>query len=388
MNDQQLTDNVFSYAKAIDLDSHVIEPWDLWSTRLEKRFRACAPRAVPDSWGTQRLMVESQLYPTPEGPGRAPRRIMDEGTSSRYHHLIQTSQNASERLDYMDHIGIDKAVLLPSQGLVIGAISDPELAAAVCRTYNDWLWEFCESSGGRLIPAAMVALQSPAEAVKELERACLQLKFRCVFIRPNPVGGRNPIDPDYYPLFALCQEYRIPILLHEGCGYAARGATVGVTRFENGLFSHAISHPFEQMLAVLAFIAGGVLERFPKLKLGVLEAGCGWLPYWLHRLDEHCEQLSWEAPWLTMPPSAYFQRQCIVTCDPSEPGLGNVLDLCGEFSVAYASDFPHADHVSETHVTSSACFNGLGKERMQRVLRENAAVFLGLQQPYIAAPVL
>lgn len=365
--------------KAIDLDAHVIEPWDLWSTRLEPRFRDCAPRAVQDSWGARRLMVESQLYPTPEGPGRAPRRVMNEATSKRYNQLIQISQDTASRLEYMDQIGIDKAVLLPSQGLVVGAISDPELAAAVCRTYNDWLWEFCSSSGGRLIPAAMVALQSPTEAVKELERASLQLGFRAAFIRPNPVDGRNPIDPAYYPLFALCEERQIPILLHEGCGYAARGATVGINRFENGLFSHVISHPFEQMLAILAFLVGGILERFPRLKVGVLEAGCGWLPYWLHRLDEHCEQLSWEAPWLTMSPSSYFRRQCIITCDPSERGLAHVLDECGESSVAYSSDFPHADHISEAHVTTSSCLAGLNSSRAESVLYKNAADFLGLQ---------
>ena len=85
------------------------------------------------------------------------------------------------------------------------------------------------------------------------------------------------------------------------------------------MFNHIISHPFEQMFASMSLIAGGVLERFPRLRVGFFEAGCSWVPYWLARLDDHFAhaKLGADLP-IKMKPSDYFERQCMVTCDPGD----------------------------------------------------------------------
>lgn len=361
--------------RLIDLDSHVIEPWDLWSEGIRGPFRAAAPRKVLDSWGAPRLMVESRLFPTPEGVGRSPRRVLSAEQQAKYQRSIAISQDPRARVEMMDQQGMDQAVLMPSQGLVIGAVREAELAVAIARAYNDWLAQYCSQAPDRLLGSVLVPLQSPREAVAEIRRAHERLGLRSIVLKPNPVNGRNLNDPAYYPIYELCQDLDIPVFVHEGCGYAP-GATLGIDRFENGLISHLLSHPFEQMTAMVAFIVGGVLERFPRLRVGFLEAGCGWVPYWLERMDEHVEKLSWEAPWLSMPPQRYFARQCVVACEPDERIAQELLahEAC---NVGFGTDFPHSDQLELDSPREAHCFAGLNEAQSRRIGRGAAEWLLG-----------
>lgn len=112
-----------------------------------------------------------------------------------------------------------------------------------------------------------------------------------------------------------------------------------------------------------------------------LEAGAGWAPYWLDRMDEHYEHLRWEVPWLTMPPSAYFRRQCVVSCEPDEAGLADIARRIGEERVVYASDYPHADHMREGSVEGIWHNAELSEGAREAILGGNAARILGLEPP-------
>lgn len=372
-------------SRVIDMDSHVVEPDDLWITYIDKKYRRNAPRAVLDSWGMKRLMVESRLYPTPEGRGRAPRFVLNEENQAAHKRRIETASNPAQRVAVMNAIGVDQAVLMPSQGFFLGSVVDPGLAAACAWAYNTWLAEFCGDYPDRLLGAAILPLQDIRAAVREVERAATQLNFCGVYVRPNPVGGRTLLDPVYNPVMEACQSYGLPLLVHEGCGFAP-GATVGIDRFENGLFSHAISHPMEMMLSVLSIICGGVLERFPGLKVAFLEAGCGWAPFWLNRLDEHAELLGWELPWLTMVPSEYFRRQCVISCDPDERHVNWVVEELGESAVVMITDYPHIDYASDGNVSDYRCFEGLTAGQKRAVLSNNPVRILRGQALNVAPP--
>lgn len=363
---------------AVDMDAHVIEPWDLWERYIDKPYRRNAPRGVADSWGMRRLMVESRLYPTPEGRGRAPRRVFTPEEQQMHNRRLAISEDPKARLEMMKEFGIARAVLLPSQGFFIGSVQDPDLAAAVARAYNTWLAEFCSVDPERLLGTTLIPLQNVPAAVAEIRRAAEHLKFKTIYVRPNPVHGRTLLDPAFRPVMEVCQSYGLSLLVHEGCGFAP-GETVGIDRFENGLFSHVISHPMEQMLGMLAIISGGVLERFPKLRVAFLEAGCGWVPYWLKRMDDHAAMLSWEVPWLSMAPSAYFKRQCVVSCDPDEECVDWVMDAVGDGNVVMLTDFPHADYMDASHVDEFPCLKLLCPSRKAQVLSRNAEWFLKAQ---------
>jgi predicted TIM-barrel fold metal-dependent hydrolase len=155
--------------------------------------------------------------------------------------------------------------------------------------------------------------------------------------------------------------------------------TAGIDRYDNFFMTHMISHAFEQMLAALSIIAGGVLERFPRLKVAFLESGCAWLPFWLHRMDEHYEKRAHEVPWLRMKPSDYFRRQCLITCDPDEATIPAVVNYIGEEYVAWASDYPHWDAVFPGALEElRKHMSGLSEGAQQKILAENAKRFLKL----------
>src|SRR5262249_33598821 len=130
-------------------------------------------------------------------------------------------------------------------------------------------------------------------------RIARDLGVNAVMVRPNPAPPTPPSrpmhDPAFDPVWATFQELGLSLAVHAGLD-SLRGLTVGVDRFQTVLERHTIYHPLEQMLAVVSMVTGGVMERFPGLKVGFLEAGCGWLPFWLERLDDHFDKLGWEKP--------------------------------------------------------------------------------------------
>jgi predicted TIM-barrel fold metal-dependent hydrolase len=139
-----------------------------------------------------------------------------------------------------------------------------------------------------------------------------------------------------------------------------------------------ISHPFEQMLAVLSMICGGILERYPRLRVSFMEAGCSWMPYWLERMDEHYESYGWEAPELTMAPSEYFRRQCAVSCDVYEKGLAYAVGQLGEDCVVFMSDYPHSDGVFPGSVEAIRTRQDLSELAKRKILGGNAVRLLKL----------
>lgn len=156
-------------------------------------------------------------------------------------------------------------------------------------------------------------------------------------------------------------------------------ATVASWRWRAMSSLHIISHPFEQMMAAMALICGGVLERHPKLRVGFFEAGCSWMPYWLARLDDHFEhpRLGRYMAGLTMPPSAYFERQCVVSCDPGDPTIPLAVRGLGAHKILFATDYPHFDSGGGA-VRRFLETADLGDEARRLILRDNALAFYGL----------
>ncbi len=153
--------------------------------------------------------------------------------------------------------------------------------------------------------------------------------------------------------------------------------TLGAHRFKTRFQSHTVSHPMEQMAAMVGLIGSGVLERHPNLRVAFLESGGGWLPYMLWRLDEQYEQQSFEAPHLKMKPSRYFQRQCWISVESDEPNVKAVADAVGEDRLVISSDFPHADH-APGGLKRFADRGDLSDSLKRKTLWDNTMRFYGL----------
>ena len=174
----------------------------------------------------------------------------------------------------------------------------------------------------------------------------------------------------------------MPLVVHESTGdpsTAGGDRYGGMMRPESYVFHHVISHPFEQMMAMMALICGGVLERHPTLKVGFFEAGCSWAPYWVARLDDHFEhpRLGGYMEGLTMRPSEYFQRQCVVTCDPGDPTVALAVEGLGADKILFATDYPHFDSGAGP-VGEFLEAAALDEEAQRRILWSNTLEFYGL----------
>ena len=113
-------------------------------------------------------------------------------------------------------------------------------------------------------------------------------------MRPNPIAGRPLHDPIYEPLWAAAAELDAAVAIHEGT--TLNVVQSGYDRFGDFAYRHACSHPHEQQIACLSFTCAGILERHPDLRVVFLESGCGWIAWWLERLDEHMNWIGGDHP--------------------------------------------------------------------------------------------
>ena len=330
--------------KVMDSDMHVMEPADLWQTYMEPAFKDRAPVGKSRFKRDLGVTVEGREVETAVSPQfQAGRRSEREVRDPNYTDGEGSGWDAGSQVRAMDVEGIDIAVLFPSRGLNVLGLSgiDPKLAAAICRAYNSWLYDFCSEHPDRLYGAGMVAPHDVELAVSETRRCVEELGFRGIFIRPNLVNGINWHDAHYDPLWAECQRLGVPVEWHES-GNPPTISQVG-DQFETSMLHHACAHPLGMMLAVASACGGGILERFPELKFAFLEANCAWVPWLMWRLDEHYEWRGYEHPDLTMPPSAYFKRQCFASIEPDEWPAKYVDDLGYGDGIVFSTDYPHPD---------------------------------------------
>jgi predicted TIM-barrel fold metal-dependent hydrolase len=239
----------------------------------------------------------------------------------------------------MDIDGIDIQVIFPSH-LSLSAEKEADLATDIARAYNDWLAEFCAADPRRLKGAAMVALQDVEAATKEARRAVEQLGFVGVMmptnVRDQDIGKRM-----FWPFYEEIERLGVGLALHGGIRAAERMHG----RFDSFISVHSVSFPFECMAALTGLIFAGVPEMFPKLRIAALEACCGWVPFWMDRLDEEFEKRgSREAPLLRKKPSDYMaSEQFFYAFELEESTLPYVIDRIGADRLLYSSDYPHWD---------------------------------------------
>src|SRR5262249_10858784 len=277
--------------KMIDAEMHVMEPVDLWERYIDPQWKTRAPRRLGERRWDIRTLVEGEVMASmPGGDWPALTDAEEKTLADRYAEEIACNFDPSSQLRAMDKEGLDLAVLFPTSAMYVTAFDtmDPRFAAAACRAYNDWLHDFIDAADPRrLFGAAAVSPHDVPSAVEEVRRTVNTLGMKAVFLRPNIYNHRAWHDRHYDPLWAACQELGVPIGFPttRGSGMTAAGAD----RFKTLGIAHISTHSMEQMLACMDIIMGGVMERFPRLRFAFLEGQCGWLPFWLHRMDEHYE---------------------------------------------------------------------------------------------------
>ena len=235
------------------------------------------------------------------------------------------------RLKDMDEEGIDVAILFGTQiALTVNGFMNKELAAVLCHAVNEWLVEYCSADPKRLLAVGLIPCQDPPAAVKELEY--LKKAGAITAMLPTNVYGLNNMgDRMFDPIYDCAQSIEMPLSVHPQTGHDGVLGVSGVMgagseRLRKYAYVHMTAFPFELMIAMMHMIGEGVFDRYPKLRVGFMEGGAGWLPFWAERFDEHIEKLAPQMPDLKRRPSDIIRGEQVtldlrIRRDRSRPRL-------------------------------------------------------------------
>jgi predicted TIM-barrel fold metal-dependent hydrolase len=326
----------------LDADGHVTESYEQLSKYLDEPYRRrplTFPWYAADGWD---------------------RRLVD-----KFH---DWAGNAKQWLEALDRGGMEQVVLFPTLGLFMSFLKDREWAVRLCRAYNTLLYEEFIRVSPRLKAVALLPVQDPEAAAKELRRAVSELGHVGGMLAAD--GSHVLGDARFTPIYEEAQRLDVMLGVHAS-GSHLGGA--GVDLFPRFIQAHTCSHPFGQMRQLTSIVFEGIPERFPDLRIAFLEAGAGWAPYWMERMDdEYAKRGEVEAPALRKKPSDYVRSGKIYfSCEADEWLLPQALKLVGEDQIVYASDFPHWDHSFPGSIDEIRNRGDLTDAQKRKVLADN-----------------
>ena len=327
----------------IDGDGHVVEIDQTYDS-IDPEYYAKRPMLREASRGHLVRLQEGRVWGQNGEAGFAgnnvgsfPPGVLD------YLYRRAGTYNPWARLPDMDADSIDVGVLYSSYELPLTVMPDSGYAVARAAAYNNWIHEYCSAAPRRLKGVGLVALQDLDAAIAELDR-CADLGM--VAVQVGCTVGEDTLlsDERLNPFWQEAERLNMPVAVH---GPALPGffrSYFDVFRQDHMLEVAHMAHAFAQMLACSNIITSGVLERFSKLKVAFLEAGSGWVPYWMHRMDEYQEVAPNRWAGITATPSEYIKSgRVFFSCEPGDTDLPYFLENIGDQSMLFASDYLHFD---------------------------------------------
>ncbi len=288
-----------------------------------------------------------------------------------------------ERMGDMETMGIDAAVVFPTDAGRVGGVTDVYLADAVCRAYNDWVVDYCKPYPSRLFGTAVVPMQSVPFAVDEMHRAA-SMGLRAICIRPNFVGEFPLVHRAFEPFWAAAEELGMPIALHPFGSGEVPGAHEIVNRWtdpQSGFFPvDALSFPMDSMLTLSYLMIGGVMDRHPGLTFGIMESNGSWITMLLERLGKrfHLMGPSGLVPSIKTDPWDLFRRQCYISFEGGEAALPLMAEMLQD-QIFWASDYPHYDAEAPDEALQNLVGGKVPREIQAKILGGNAIRMYGLE---------
>ena len=372
--------------KILDSDMHVFEPHDLYLKYMDPKWGDRIPRGEPRKKHGQvkfklgdgrplrvsGLQVLASVFPEFKNAEGSPG---EDQVADRYERALKRNYDPVSQLEAMNIEGLDVAVLFRTFPLHCDDSLEPEYANALCRAWNHWIADFCKENTQRLKPSALITLHDVDLAVNEARHAVNELGAVGLSLVPEPANGRHIHDRYFDPLWAEAQRLGVTICFHPAASPNQEQMGRSMEGHPNaGVLVNAYRNPLELMLAVGKFCAGGVLERFPTLRVAFLEGNCSWLPWLLYRLDERWKlrkDLANED--LSRRPSDYFLRQCLISVDVDEGLVTDVIRRIGDDNIVISTDYPHADSQWPHAIDSFMAIEGISESSRRKILWDNCA---------------
>jgi predicted TIM-barrel fold metal-dependent hydrolase len=284
---------------------------------------------------------------------------------------VQGISDVDAYIECLNSKEIDVVVLYPT--LFLHPVTrDPLFEAALMRAYNSWLAETCAKQPKRLKWAALIPMRSIPDAISEVKRA-KALGASSVMLLAT-VGNTLLHDRRFDPVYQAIQDANLPICIHTG--YAHDGINDSC---ESPASALVLNFEMSMVMALFSFLSGGILDRFPNLKVGFLEAGTLWLYAALDRMMKWRETPTAEVWPAQKSPLEYLKNnQVYFTIEGDEPNLREFVDLVGVDRVLGSGDFPHVHYkdgkIAETF-TDIKMHKDLSDADKKLILSKNAEKF-------------
>jgi predicted TIM-barrel fold metal-dependent hydrolase len=338
--------------RVISADSHIVEPADFWTAHIDRRYLDRAPHAHTREKGTVMFIVDGDKPLGSVGaPSQAglrferPEDITFEGT---WEEVRPGSFDPESRFEDMRRDGIAGEVIYPTLGARLYGVIDGDLLSACCRAGNDWLIErFARGYAQTFKPVGTLNVHDAPWSVKELERC----------VKAGLGGGMIPTYPgedypyhlkSYDALWAAAQALGAPLALHVAACCQGPGQRSIFTKDWKATDAAAYSSTQDYWVrrSVANMIFAGTFERFPGLRIVIVEHELSWAPYFLKQMDFHYKELSQTAPYRFRDgtlPSDFFRDQIYITFQEDKLGLQTLPAMIGTDTLMFGSDYPHAE---------------------------------------------
>ena len=363
-------------AMILSSDSHVFEPPDLWTTRIDAAFRDRAPR-MQRTDGADQLVVEADqvisgigLISNAGARFEAPETISGQG---RFEDVPRGGYDPVQHLRDMEVDGVAGEVLYPSQGLFYFRVADTALMSAIFRAYNDWLAEFCKTDASRLKGIAMINLDDVQDGIRELERAA-RLGLGGAMITEYPLEHRRYDQPEYEPFWAAAQALGMPLSLHTATRRQGKIRGAGDKTLRDA--SSRATKAFYPALSMCDLIFSGVFERYPRLTLAIVEFELAWAPHVLTSMDYTYRERHGEAIYRFkggMRPSDFFHRNIVLSFQEDVIGI-RLRDAIGVDNMMWGSDYPHSESTfPRSREILKAILSGVPDDEQAKIVGGNTA---------------
>jgi predicted TIM-barrel fold metal-dependent hydrolase len=363
----------------ISSDCHVAEPPDLWQARVPASLSDRAPRVVTehdgDWWYVDGHRTAS--FTMAQAGKRFDREHTPLQFAATFDEVPLAAYDPAQYIAANEEDGVWGAVVYPSEGLMLFYVPDTEIVDAATHAYNDWLADFCSEDPRRLKGVAMLNVDDPDSAARELERVVARgLGGALVTVAPPdwlPFG-----HPAYDRLWATASDLHTPLSLHVASDRAdprADGFTLDARATRPSVF---VNHDHQVREALAELIFSGVFERFPDLRIGSVEHGLGWIPYFLDQLDFVYRERPRREHWHRFRdpaalPSDYFHTNVFASFQEDRVGV-RMRDLIGPEVMTWGSDFPHGESTfPRSREILAEVFDGVAPDDVRRIVCTNAA---------------
>ena len=367
----------------ISSDSHIIEPPDLWTERIDASYRDRAPRVIAEPDGDFWYIdgQKSMSFLGVQTGDRFEKEATELTTVARFDDVRSAAYDPARYIDENQSDGIVGSVIYPSEALLAYSIPDSALCSATMRAYNDFIAEFCGHDANRLKGIGLINVDDPSESVAEMKRV-RDIGLHGIMITVLPPADRAYDHPMYEDVWSAAVDLDLPISMHVATGRNALSASTTQTTVQKGVTEAAFylqDHFVRKSIGEMIF--SGVFMRHPKLRVGSIEHEICWAPFFLFQADYVYTDRPVRGDWLRFPdgtlPSDYFKQNVFLSFQEDRVGI-RVRDVLGIEGLMWGSDYPHTESTfPRSREITSDILEDVPYAEKNLILRDNVARLYG-----------